>query len=302
MIKNFKRELGLISNNKRINEKLMVIAIYNEFFNDVMDAANDNSKDEYTAIIEKTFEATVRYFNVHKTRNVNAERFMSVYFNLIRKNEVFNKDPLYQVIYNIENKLADCNSIMGFVNVIDDFDELLLDRKVGIMLEYREYANNLLDAINEMFGYNTIKSYELHYSVLSVLKSRLANYLNHCKKNNIAPDKIIRNLKVNMIKPVKNFLFQKVNEGSLGVQHIEDDNTCDFLNEFQDLEIDIWFMEYIYEITGCNKYAKSLNINKTKEICEFLGISKLRYTLTNISMGLRSISLIHKLNNPSIKR
>jgi len=149
MIKNFKKELNLINNNKRITEKLMVIAIYNEFFNDMLDTINDNSKQEYSTIMEKTFEATVRYFNAHKTRNVDAKRFMSVYFSIIRESKMFNKASFEQVISTIENRLDDYNNVMDFVNIVDSFKELLLDRKVSIMLEYREYANDLLNAINE---------------------------------------------------------------------------------------------------------------------------------------------------------
>lgn len=300
MIKNFRKELSLIGNNKRITEKLMVIAIYNEFYNDILEATNGS--EEYTTIIEKTFETTIRYFNTHRTRNVDAKRFMKVYFSIIRENELFSKHPINAVINTIESQLNDYNNVMSFVNVIDNFDELLLDHKINIMLEYREYANELLNSINDMFGYNTVKGCELRYSVLSVLKKRLANYLNHCKQNNITPTKISSYLKVNMMKSIKNLLLQKFADRTLGIEHIQDNNIVDFLDEFRDLEQDIWFTEYIYEITGCNKYAKLLNFDKTKEICEFLGISKLRYALSNISMGLHSLSAAYKLNNPSIKR
>ena len=298
MIKSLKKEISLIGNNKRIADKLMVIAIYNEFYNDVIDAINQKDIEEYTTIIEKAFDATVRYFNTNKTRNVSTERFMKVYFDIIRKNDLFNKQPLDQVITNIENQLGDHNSIMSFVSVIDDFDELILERKVDIMVQYREYANELLNSINDMFGYKTIKGYELRFSILHTLKTRLEHYLNYCKKNNIRPGKISSNLRVNMINPIKNLLL----DCTLGVQHVQDGELYDFLDGYNDLEQDIWMMEYIYEITGCNKNAKALNFNKSKEICGFLGISKIKYALTNVSMGLRTLNTYHKINGSSVRR
>lgn len=302
MIKSLKKEMSLIGNNKRIAEKLMVIAIYNEFYNDVIDVINPKDTEEYTTIIEKAFDATVRYFNTNKTRNVSTERFMKVFFDIIRKNDLFNKQPLDQVIANIESQLGDHNSIMNFVSVIDDFDELILERKVDIMIQFREYANELLNSINEMFGFKTIKGYELRFSILHTLKNRLKYYLNHCKKNNISPGKIISNLRVNMIKPIKNLLLEQLEYCTLGVQHVQDSELYDFLDGFSDLEQDIWMMEYIYEITGCNKNAKALNFNKSREICNFLGISKIKYALTNVSMGLRTLNTYHKINDSSVRR
>lgn len=300
MIKNFKKELNLIGNNKRITEKLMVIAIYNEFYNDVMDSINnDETKEAYSAFLEKAFDATIRYFNSNKTRNVNAGRFMSVYFNIIRKNENFKRQPLNQIVSNIENQLSNYDDVMDFVNIIDGFDELILERKVSILVQYREYANDILNSINEMFGFGTSKGNELRFSVLSVLKKRLDSYLKYCKNKNISPCNIANSLTINLIEPVKMLLLQKVVNCSLGVEDIRDDQTWEFLNEFQELEQDIWLMELVYEITGCNKNAKALKLNKPKEICESLRISKLRYTLTNVSIGLRSINVINKTNYPT---
>ena len=59
------------------------------------------------------------------------------------------------------------------------------------------------------------------------------------------------------------------------------------------------FLIILCLITGCNKNAKALKLNKPKEICESLRISKLRYTLTNVSIGLRSINAINKTNYPT---
>lgn len=302
MIKSLKKEISLIGNNKRIAEKLMVIAIYNEFYNDVIDTINPKYTEEYTTIIEKAFDATVRYFNTNKTRNVSIERFMKVYFDIIRKNDLFNKQPLDQVITNIESQLGDYKNIMNFVSVIDGFDELFLERKVDIMVQYREYANELLNSINDMFGYKTIKGYELRFSILHTLKTRLEHYLSYCKKNNISPGKISSNLRVNMIKPIKNLLLDKLDDCTLGVRHVQDDSLYEFLDGFNDLEQDIWMMEFIYEITGCNKNAKALNFNKSREICNFLGISKIKYALTNVSMGLRTLNTYHKINDSSVRR
>ena len=56
-------------------------------------------------------------------------------------------------------------------------------------------------------------------------------------------------------------------------------------------------MGAIYGIAGYDRNDKSKNDEKIKEMCELLGISKLKYTKIALSMGIRYIKMMKKAMN-----
>lgn len=296
MIRNYNKESNLISSNKRINEKLMVIGIYNEFCNDILDAtADENLKNEYALILAKTFEVTVRKINYQKRRNVNADHFMSIYFKILKETKIANSFPFSHVIANFESQLHTYNETMKFVNMIDGFEELAFSTKIQIMQEFRECVNTILTNIGEIYGYEN--SGNLRNNLLRVLTNNLGNYLKTCKAENIAPSSMISNVRPYMMNTAKNFLIYQLNGYRFDFLNIKDSTIRAFIDSFNDLEQDIWIMSLIFEIAGYNDNEKLMDSRKIKEICKLLHISKVRYTLTTISMGLRSLSNMDILRN-----
>lgn len=298
MIKNFKKETRLISTNNRLSEKLLTLAIYNEFYNDIMEVINENEKAEYTALIEKTFDIVVRKINNRNNRNVSAESFMKIYFSAIKTNKLFNTESTLRVINNIENSLSNAKSIVPFVPAVDNFEELTLDSKLNIILEFRDYTYNVWRNITEIFGENTTR--EFRSKVLNVLTNHLGKYLMFCKEKNVSPSDISKRIKSTMMKVTKKFLIFKLNKGDLAAELIPNTPEFNFFNNFNDLEQDIWLMNIIYEIAGFDD--KMLNVKKLDEICDTLGISKIRYALTNISMGLNTLKTSKLKNNENTKK
>lgn len=296
MIRNYNKESNLISSNKRINEKLMVLGIYNEFCNDILDAtADENLKEEYALIMAKTFEVTVRKINYQKRRNVGPDRFMSMYFKILKETKIASALPFSYVIANFENQLHNYSETMKFVNMIDEFEELAFNTKIQIMQEFRESVNRVLTSIGEIYGYEN--SCNLRNNLLRVLTNNFANYLKTCKAENIAPSVITGNVKPYMMNIAKNFLVYQLNGYRFDFLNVKDSNTKAFLDSFNDLEQDIWIMSLIFEIAGYNDNEKLMDSSKVKEICKLLHISKIRYTLTTLSMGLRSLNNLSILRN-----
>lgn len=295
MFKNFKKELRLIRANNRISEKLLTLAIYNEFYNDLMDITREDLQEDYTLVIEKTFEVVVRSINSRNNRNVSAEKFMSIYFSAIKKNKLFNTPAALKVINTIESQLGNAKDTLKFAPIVDNFQELTLDSKLDIMLEFREYANDLWMTINDLFGES--KTANLRYNVFNVLNDHLAKYLKYCKAKNIAPNDISRRIRPMMMKVIKKYLMFELNHNRFGAQYVPNTSDFEFFNNFNDLEQKIWLMEVIYEIAGYSNNDKLIDNKKIKEICDSLGISKIRYTLTNLSMGLSTLKAVSKLRN-----
>lgn len=286
MIKNFKKETRLISANNRFPEKLLTLAIYNEFYNDIMEVTKENEKAEYTALIEKTFDIVVRKINTRNNRNVSAEAFMKTYFSAIKTNKLFNTESTLRVINNIENLLSNAKNILSFVPAVDNFEELTLDSKLNIILEFRDYIYSVWKNIMKIFGENTTS--EFRSKLLNILTNHLGKYLMFCKEKNISPSDISKRIKATMMKVTKKFLIFKLNKGNLDVELIPNTPEFAFFDNFYDLEQKIWLMNIIYEITGFND--KISNIKKIDEICDTLGISKVRFALTSLKMNLSGIN------------
>ena len=56
MINNFRKQLELINSNNCINEKLMILSLYNELYNNILSHEDDDCIHYYAAFMEKTFE------------------------------------------------------------------------------------------------------------------------------------------------------------------------------------------------------------------------------------------------------
>lgn len=299
MIKSFKKELRLIRGNKRFTEQLLTLSIYNEFYNDIMDTIDPRLSDLYSEVMEKTFELVVRSINSHKARFITAEKFMNLYFSAIRKNEFFNTPKTSQAIENIEKDLYKAEEILPFAPIIDQFEELTIDSKLDIMLEFREYIAKEWNEINATFGNY---SPSLCGSILGILTNHLEKYLKHCKAENVTPRDIIEGVKPLVMSISKKFLLYKLDKNELPIPYLQDSLESEFFMSLNDLEKRIWLTEIVYAITG---YKQELTESKkAKEICSFLGISRIRYSFTTMAMGLRSLNAISnsRSSDNSIKR
>ncbi len=298
MIKSFKEELRLIRYNKRFYEKPMIIAIYNEFYNDILESLDKTSGENFARVMEKAFEVTVEHFNSNNNINVNAERFMRMYFKILKSAKISKTQPICQIVYNFENQLHNYKETMKFVEVVDKFDEISLDTKVDIILQFREYVNSVLNTIIGLFGFDS--TIQLRTSLLKTITIKFGEYLNNCRMKKVAPYKITEGVKAEMMEVAKNRLILMLNKGEFNFQMISETSFYEFFNGFNNLEQNIWLLNFIYEIAGYNKSVKVLDSKKINEICRLLGISKIRYSLTNISMGLKSLSALNILNSNNV--
>lgn len=294
MNKNFRKELRLFNDNKRINEKLMILAIYNEFYSDVMEAVGDNAKEEYTFVIEKAFDLVVKKISNSKVRNVSAEKFMKMFFSAIKNHRLFNTPTISPVINNIESQLSNAKSVLSFAQTIDQFEEIPLDSKLDIMLEFREYVNGLSNTLNGLFGDSDAT---LAPNVVYVLIDHLGKYLNYCKKNKIAPSKIGRRIEPIMKKITKKYLMFRLDKDRFNAPYSPDSKEFEIFDSLSDLEQKIWLLELIYKIVDYHDNSDKIFDKKALEICKFLDISKFRYVLTTLSMGLRSLNILTQAKN-----
>lgn len=292
MIKNFKKELELINSNNCINEKLMIFSLCNEFYNDILGHADDYFIQHYAPFMEKTFELVVAGLNLQDNISVSAEQFMRVYFQMLKKSRLSSMPQAKGIIKTFENELNSFIEASEYVNVIEKFNSISLDTKVNIMAQFREYINNMFLTTIDLYGEKNSKG--LRHSILDMLSIKLEEYLKDSLEKGYNENDITSNLKPTMMVITKDYLMDKLRNGDTSLIDFEDEAAKQFFDSFKEIEQKIWLMGLIY---GIADYDKSKDNEKIKEMCELLGISKLKYTKIALSMGIRSIKMMKKAMN-----
>lgn len=289
MIKNFRKELDLVSSNNQISEKLMIFSLYNEFYNNIMGHSDDSLIQYYSSFMEKTFELIVAGLNLQENTSVNAKQFMKVYFKTLKSTMPFAKD----IIMTFERKLNSLIDANGYVNVIEKFDSIPLDTKVNIMVHFREYINSMYVTTIDLCGEENSK--ELRHNILEMLSTKLEEYLKDSLNKGIDSVSIIDNLKDILVAYTKEYLMNKLKNDEFGLNVFQDETTKHFFASFNEIEQKIWLMGMVYAIAGYDKNDKSRENEKIEEMCKFLGISKFKYTKIAISMGISSIKVMNEM-------
>ena len=292
MIKNFKKELELINSNNCINEKLMIFSLYNEFYNDILGHADDYFIQHYAPFMEKTFELVVAGLNLQDNISVSVEQFMRVYFQMLKKSRLSSMPQAKGIIKTFENELNSFIEASEYVNVIEKFNSISLDTKVNIMAQFREYINNMFLTTIDLYGEKNSKG--LRHSILDMLSIKLEEYLKDSLEKGYNENDITSNLKPTMMVITKDYLMDKLRNRDTSLIDFEDEAAKQFFDSFKEVEQKIWLMGLIY---GIADYDKSKDNEKIKEMCELLGISKLKYTKIALSMGIRSIKMMKKAMN-----
>ena len=292
MVKNFKKELDLISSNGQISEKLMIFSLYNEFYNDILGNADDYFGQHYAPFMEKTFELVTAGLNLQQNVSVNAEQFMKIYFGMLKKSRLSSMPQAKGIITTFENELNAFIDASEYVNIIEQFESISLDTKVSIMAEFREYINNMFLTTIQLYGEESSK--ELRHNILDMLSIKLGEYLKDSLSQGISLNDLTINLKTTMMMSTKDYLMNKLQNGEFGFEGIQDEETKKFFDSFSEIEQKIWLMGAIYGIAGYDQNDKSKDAEKIEEMCQLLGISKFKYTRIAISMGIHSLKVMKK--------
>ena len=295
MIKNFKKELDLINSNNCINEKLMIFSLYNEFYNDILGHADDYFIQHYAPFMEKTFELVVAGLNLQDNISVSAEQFMRVYLQMLKKSRLSSLPQAKGIIKTFDDELNSFIEASEYVNVIEKIDSIPLDTKVNIMAQFREYINSMFLTTIDLYGEE--KSKGLRHSILDMLSIKLEEYLNDSLEKGYNENDITTNLKPAMMVITKDYLMNKLRNGDTSLIDFQDEETKYFFGSFKEIEQKIWLMGAIYGIAGYDRNDKSKDDEKIKEMCELLGISKLKYIKIALSMGIRSLKMMKKAMN-----
>ena len=293
MILNLKEETKLIDSSDVFKEKLMTIALYNEFYNGSLNNADDFLKDQYGAFMKKTFELVATGLIMQDKNNINAKQFMKPYLRLLKKHPFSDMSQPKNMINLFEKKLDAFIESCEYVNRIDKFNNISLSGKVNIMSQFREYLNETFLKVYDI--YCEEKSEEIRQNILDVLSIKIEEYLNHCSKFGYSEKEMADNIKPAMVIATKNYFINLLKNNNYSIDEINED-----INEFKGLERKIMTMGAIYHIAGYSDDIAPKDA-KTKEMCEVFGVSRLKLKSAAFSMGIRYLKIAKKEMNHEIK-
>lgn len=292
MDKILENEFKLVSSTDCVDEKLMILALYNEFYNTIINYFDDYSIIQYYQLLmEKTFELVVTNLDLHNDK-ISAEKFMKIYFQVLKKNRFFNVESIKMIIKEFDDNLNLFIETSEYVNVIDKFNIIPLDTKVNIMTQFREYINNMYIAIIELYGEENSK--ELRHKILNMLSIELNKYLESNVRQGYSNAFVTNKLKPTMMVNTKDYLITQLKNDSSFFEKFQDKRIHRFFDNFKEDEKKVLLMGIVYNISGYDKDDKLMKDKIIGEICESLGISKSAYMKIAASIGIVSLNEINK--------
>ena len=293
MGKYFKNQLDLICDNDKINDKLMIVSLYNEFYNSILGSASDFFIRQYKPLMEKTFEFVVATISLQKDIEINANQFMNLYFKFLKISKLSNVNPAKEIIEYFEHDVNSLTDSMKYVTTIDQLDFLSFSSKVDLMVQFREFINHMMFEITKF--YEEENGQKIGYDVFDILTNKLEQQLNP-KANSISFE---LDVKPEMMISTKDYFIEKLKNGEFIENGIKEE-VKDFLFHFNELEQKILCMGTIYEIAGYDKNSKTAE--KKEEICALLGIPKSEYTRIMISIAFHYIKYIKENKKKTFKK
>ena len=300
MVKDFRKEIYLIKLSDKIDDKLIIMLLYNELCNAINSIEDSNLKEKYISLMEKTFELTIARINLKSNIRLNKTQYMNLYLKALKTQEISNSDQIKKSILKFKNQTLDNIVNMKYVEMIDKFDLLPLELKFSITLQFKEYINHVISILNTKFDkINSSKiKYDLTFELTNKLNEYIINYLSN-KDNSLSNlDKEIKNV---MSDITKNYLVEKLKHKEFEFENIKDKKLNKIYKLLNEKEKNLILTNTIYEVFVCDTCDKIKKEEKIKEICDVLDISRLEYTKTSISIVINYINSEKSLDTKKAK-
>ena len=282
IMNNLTKEIKLIESIQQMDEKLMILALYNEFYNQVISFKNERITDYEIEFIETTFELACSMINLQKDAQISAKDFIKLFVHLLYKNPNIKNSVLSEVIRDFENKLDDLISNSFYVNSVNIFDEFSLEEKTRIITEFRSYLNKVFSKTIQYFEEDSSKDFR--EKVYGILVVRMEDYLKNSLRRKEKFDSIINNLNPALVLVVKNYLITKFRNGELRYMLLNNDtddfqNFINFFNEMSDVHQIMVLFFVIYDISDFKDKK-----GQKREIQEYLKSTRFKYTKEAFSL------------------
>lgn len=283
--------------NKKIKDKAMIMALYNELYNYILVEADSECIKQ---CFSSTFELTMASINLQE-KEVNVKTFMKLFLDLLKISNIAKIPTLSEIILHFEKEMSTIMDSLSYVCIISEQEKLSLDKQLDIILEFKKYMAELQTGILMLFKLETTP--ELIEEIIELASNIINNFFATSLNAITDEDNVWPNLKEELKDGIKNYLVNKL----LNLECIEvlfqDNTTRTFLETLNKQEQQIWLMGLIYAISGYNAYDKNNDEKKFNELCFLLGISSKKYfeIIKSLSFKITTFSFENLEEDNSLK-
>ena len=266
------KEVLFIEQNKHIKDKLMVLSIYMDYQNLLLNYLGPLNciglkPYDYIEAASKEFISLIDNTN----EDISSKEFLDKYFENINNNNKFNLPPISTVTKEFNKKKIQVIRNSKDAKIIDDFDGLSLPNKVQILETYRILVSDSVYKIFELYGpdkpcslINRFRDTSLEY---------LDDFLSY--NQNMFDDMV--ELSSNMIESItegsKKFFMSELLDNRFDFEDIQEHTSREAFDELDDAEQKYWLIDLMYYLSG---YAldKPIKIsNKLTEQLNYMGVT-----------------------------
>ena len=293
----FKKVLIQFLNSKKIKDKAMIIALYNELYNYILVEADFEYIKE---CFYSTFELAIASVNLQE-KKVNSQTFMKLFLDLLKISNIAKIPTLSEIILHFEKEMDSIMDSFSYVCVIAEQEKISLDKQLDIILEFKKYMTEIQNCILMLFELKNTP--ELIVEIAELASNIINNFFKTSSNDITNEDNVLPKIKDELKEGIKNYLVNKL----LNLECIEvlfqDNTTKMFLKTLNKKEQQIWLMGMIYAISGYNANDKNIDEKKFNELCFLLGISSKEYfeIIKSLSLKITTFSFENLEEDNSLK-
>lgn len=287
MLQNYEQEIKALESNTSLDNKLMIISLYNEFFNYLIAEMSYYYHDRFEKLMHETFIQIVSSNEV-----TNVDDFCKRFLSIINNNKLSEIGNVRKIINDFSNTLEDYVEGMDYVETIDSFHKISFPDKVKLLVLFRNQINSVLLVLQQTFGRESEEIRIIANGLIDFLINDTDDYLALCDFYDFPIDDTIKSYSDALKSGTKMMLFKKFSNGEFSFALMQNDDLRNYFESFKPLEQNILLLGMIYGISGYTN--EECDNERQKEICELLGISKIKYQLILTKLSIRKVALIRK--------
>lgn len=277
------KEVNLIAASESISEKLLILALYSELY--------ENLYPNFNQAMMETFEFVIENLSAQKDINIDSKHFMTIYLETLKNHW----DIEFWSMENFISKFSEDLSVRiehnrKLTDIIEQNKTLPLAEKFAILTTFKEYIDTTLSKLHYCYGDEGLNL--LKKDIIQIVRTELEKAIknNHDEKFNI-------NKTINYIKSViKCYLILVCQYEEPNLQG-PDNKEAEILSSYGALEHELNGIMEIYDIAGYNfeQLSEEELKNIAIECCDILNITKIHFFLLCILIDKR----IKKASNNS---
>ena len=200
---NFKKEVNLIESNDKISDKIMILNLMDDFYQEVKDQLGNSKIEEYDKFELAVFDITANELNLPENFRITPDYFMKTFFFQHKCSYNYSTPEILKIIEKYEVNLNNFISSYGFTREIDRCYFYDLYSKFRIVKAVKKYLNRVIYKVRNT--YSKEESVNIIKDIRNIISIKIGDYLEECFEHNVVFDYTLFNLGSYLDQYVKDY-------------------------------------------------------------------------------------------------